>query len=87
MIKNNDESNYQEIFNHLLNSIELQPLNKFKSNKASSLFFPDASIYPDFFNNNLLSPGRVIKHVRGPYALIRSFYYQLMKLAFEIEYS
>lgn len=50
-----------------------------------TLLYPDAHKYPEFFKNNLLSPGRVIKLVRGKSALLRAFYYQLMKLTFEIE--
>lgn len=49
------------------------------------MLYPDAQSYPDFFNQNLLSSGRVIKVARGNSALTRAFNYQLMKLTFEIE--
>jgi hypothetical protein len=76
---------YHSVFRCLLASSELQPLSKFKSFRSFNLTYPDALKYPDFFNNNLLSPGRVIKMVRGRSALIRAFCYQLLKLSFEIE--
>lgn len=80
-----EEESYQGVFSRLLTSSELQPLSKFKSYKALNLTYPDALKYPEFFNNNLLAAGRVIKVVRGRSALIRAFCYQLMKLTFEIE--
>jgi len=64
---------------------DLQSLNKFKNHRSAQLLYPDAISYPDFFNHNLLMPGRVIKSVKGKLALIRAFNYQLMKLTFEIE--
>jgi hypothetical protein len=76
---------HHSVFQRLLASSELQPLAKFKSYKSFNLTYPDALKYPDFFNNNLLAQGRVIKVVRGRSALIRAFCYQLMKLTFEIE--
>jgi hypothetical protein len=75
----------QTVYQKLMASSELQSLHKFKSYKAFNLTYPDALKYPEFFNNNLLSQGRVIKVVRGKSALIRAFCYQLMKLTFEFE--
>ena len=63
---------------------ELLPLSRFKSTR-SSMIYPDALNYPDFFSTNLVNPVRVIKVVRGHSALLRGFIYQLMKLTFEIE--
>lgn len=63
----------------------MQSLSRFKNFKSFNLIYPDAHTYPEFFNNNLLSQGRVIKVVKGKTAVIRAFCYQLMKLIFEIE--
>lgn len=76
---------YEIISRSLIENTELQPLSKFKYTKASKILYPDAHSYPDFFAHNLVSPGRVIKHIRGKSALLKAFYYQFMKLAFEIE--
>ena len=46
--------------------------------------FPSAQNYPAFFNNNLVEDSRVIKVLEGPLAIFRAFYYQLLKLAFEL---
>jgi len=75
---------YQEIYKLILNSTELLSLSKFKSNRSANLIYPDAHFYPDFFKHNLLAPGRIIKIVKGKSALLKAFYYQLMKLTFEI---
>jgi len=45
----------------LMDSANLSPINKFKVSKASKPLYPDTIKYPDFFNYNLVSPGRVIK--------------------------
>jgi hypothetical protein len=42
---------------------------------------------PPFFENNLQSEGRVVKHLKGPDGPLRAFYYQLFKLGFEINHS
>jgi hypothetical protein len=34
----------------MLASQELQSLTKFKSNRSATLLYPDAQIYPEFFN-------------------------------------
>ena len=69
------------MYSQIATAPDLQPLTKFKSNKTTMLY-PDALQFPDFFNNNLVVPGRVIKAVKGKNALIRAFNYQLMKLTF-----
>jgi hypothetical protein len=68
----------------LKDSTNLLSISKFKVSKASKPLYPDTLKHPDFFNYNLVSPGRVIKVLEGPKAVLRGFYYQLMKLAFEI---
>ena len=74
--------NYQEVYRSILGAGDLQPLTKFKSSRSTNMLYPDASVVPDFFNHNLLVPGRVIKMVKGKNALVRAFNYQLMKLTF-----
>ncbi len=64
---------------------DLQPLPRFKTSRSGLLLYPDAQKIPEFFKNNLLRSGRVIKVVKGKSALLRAFIYQLMKLTFEIE--
>jgi hypothetical protein len=76
---------YKEVFQGLLSAQDLQPLTRFKSTRSATMLYPDAQSYPQFFNHNLMAPGRVIKAVKGKSALTRSFNYQLMKLTFEIE--
>jgi hypothetical protein len=77
-----EERSYHDVYRLILNSSELLPLSKFKSSKSASLMYPDAHFYPDFFNHNLLASGRIIKVVKGKSALLKAFYYQLMKLTF-----
>jgi len=48
--------------------------------------FPDADSLPVFFENNLIDPARVVKVFRNdPQGNIRIFYYQYLKLCFDIE--
>lgn len=47
--------------------------------------FPLAHTYPDFFKTNLSDPNRVIKLIQGKYCGVRAFYYQLLKLVFQLE--
>lgn len=47
--------------------------------------YPKAYALPPFFLQNLQSEDRIIKEFRGEDSIIRAFYYQLMKLACEIE--
>jgi hypothetical protein len=52
----------------------------------SQQLFPNATkSYPEFFKTNLVDPNRVIKIVEGKYCAVRAFYYQLLKLIFEID--
>jgi hypothetical protein len=53
--------------------------------KSSLTIFPIATTYPSFFNTNLIDPHRVIKLITGKYCMIRAFYYQYLKLVFEID--
>lgn len=55
------------------------------SRKQGNRIFPNAETYPIFFATNLLDPNRVIKAVNGKYSVIRAFYYQLLKLIFELD--
>ncbi len=55
------------------------------SRKQGNRIFPNAETYPSFFATNLLDPNRVIKVVNGKYSVIRAFYYQLLKLIFELD--
>lgn len=47
--------------------------------------FPDASTYPPFLDENLLSPLRVVKYFADdPHSNIRVFYYHLLKMTYEL---
>ena len=47
--------------------------------------FPSAETYPEFFNQNLVNPNRVLKQfLNDPQSNIRVFYLQLLRLAFEV---
>lgn len=48
--------------------------------------FVDATVLPAFFDSNLVDPARVVKvFLNDPQANIRVFYYQYLKLCFEID--
>lgn len=48
--------------------------------------FQEAEVLPIFFEHNLLDPARVVKVFKNdPQANIRVFYYQYLKLCFELE--
>jgi hypothetical protein len=48
--------------------------------------FPDAYLYPSFFNENLVSPNRILKlFASNPQSNIRIFYVQILRLGYEIE--
>ena len=47
--------------------------------------FPDAYLYPSFFNDNLVSPHRVLKlFANNTQSNIRIFYVQILRLGYEI---
>lgn len=50
-----------------------------------SNLFPIAYSYPSFFDHNLVESSRVIRVLKGPHAIDRAFYFQMFKLAFELE--
>lgn len=57
----------------------------FYQNEPSNLF-PNAEIYPEFFNENLVSEDRVIKvFYKSIHANIQVFYYQLLLLNSAVE--
>ena len=61
-------------------------IDKFKiPNDEITEMFPRAYALPTFFTHNLLSNNRIVKVFTGPDALLRVFYFQLMKLALEVE--
>ena len=65
---------------------KLLPLSKFKSRKLyTNSLFPDAKELPEFFENNLQNSCRVVKQLSGSIGILRIFYYQLLKLGFEID--
>ena len=75
--------NFQFIYNQLLMDHRLLSIPSFKSKKINKFdIFPDAKDLPSFFSYNLLNEGRVVKLLKGPEAVWRGFYYQLMKLGF-----
>jgi hypothetical protein len=48
--------------------------------------FKNASALPTFFESNLVDPGRVVKSfLNDPQAHIRIFYYQYLRLCFELD--
>lgn len=59
-------------------------LEQLKSTEACVLY-PRAAVMPEIFARNLLSDRKIVKEFKGDDALVRAFYYQLMKLSFEIE--
>lgn len=60
-------------------------LDNFASNENVDIF-PNAIKLPAFFENNLVDPSRVVKHfLSDPQANIRVFYYQYLKLCFEVQ--
>ena len=53
--------------------------------RETAPIYHDAETLPLFLMNNLKSEHRVIKQFEGEDALLKAFYFNLMKLAFEIE--
>lgn len=48
--------------------------------------FKNSTALPAFFDSNLVDPGRVVKAlINDPQAHIRIFYYQYLRLCFELE--
>lgn len=46
---------------------------------------PPATSYPAFFNENLVSPNRILKQLlNNPQSNIRVFYFQILRLGYEI---
>lgn len=78
-------SNSLRIMESLLTDQKLLPLTAFKSNKYSKYsLFPEAKTLPTFFEHNLVNEGRVVKVLKGKEGVFRGFYYQLLRLGFEI---
>ena len=51
----------------------------------SANLFINADRLPDFFSSNLVDPTRVVKAFKNdPQANLRVFYYQYLKLCFEV---
>jgi len=47
--------------------------------------FKNATVLPAFFDTNLADPGRVVKaFLNDPQAHIRIFYYQYLRLCYEL---
>lgn len=64
----------------------MRSLESFASPQSTFEIFRDASPLPAFFEHNLVDPSRVVKHFScDPQANIRVFYYQYLKLCFELE--
>jgi hypothetical protein len=63
----------------------MRTLQDFASPAERDLF-QDASNLPEFFQNNLVDAARVVKVFHyDPQATIRVFYYQYLKLCFELQ--
>jgi hypothetical protein len=53
---------------------------------ADGEVFQEAAVLPEFFESNLVDPARVVKvFANDPQGHIRIFYYQYLKLCFELE--
>jgi len=60
----------------------MKSLNEFAEQRE---VFQDAAVLPEFFETNLVDPARVVKvFANDPQAHIRIFYYQYLKLSFEL---
>jgi hypothetical protein len=60
----------------------MKSLNQFEGHKE---IFRDPAVLPPFFETNLVDPARVVKVFENdPQAEIRIFYYQYLKLCFEL---
>lgn len=74
------QMNPSSFYHQHINSIALE---EFRSTTVN--IFPDALTYPEFLNQNLVSPLRVIKYFpEDPQSNLRVFYYHLLKLSFEL---
>ena len=61
----------------------MRSLDSFKGYRE---VFTDARLLPAFFQTNLVDPARVVKVFQNdPQAEIRIFYYQYLKLCFELD--
>jgi hypothetical protein len=48
--------------------------------------FSNATTYPEFFNENLVSPYRLIKEfINDSHGNIRALYFQLLRLSYEVD--
>jgi hypothetical protein len=62
----------------------MRSLQDFAVSESTNIFV-DADKLPAFFENNLVEASRVVKVFRDdPQANIRVFYYQYLKLCFEV---
>lgn len=58
-------------------------LSAFYNTSSPELFPNCAGGWPDFFNQNLVSPYRVLKIlINSPHANIRVFYFQLLRVSY-----
>lgn len=64
----------------------IQSLQTFKLlSSETAPIYANAETLPLFLVNNLKSEHRVVKQFEGQDALLKAFYFNIMKLAFEIE--
>ena len=76
-----EDTRFQEIL-----SSPKYSLQSYRVDPPRSSLFPDSINYPEFFNENLVSPNRVIKEfLNDPHSNVRIFYFQLFRLGFEVE--
>ena len=62
-----------------------KPLSAFETPGLTQVF-EDAVDFPQFFKNNLVDDARIIKVFKNdPQANIRVFYYQYLKICFELD--
>ena len=61
-------------------------LNSFYSPEPANLIPNNLGSCPEFFNHNLVSPYRVLKlFLDSPHSNIRIFYFQLLRVTYEVE--
>lgn len=76
-----EDARFEEILG--LEGIDIQ---EFYQEAPVNDLFPNAKSYPEFFNENLVSPDRVLKEfLNNPQSNIRIFYFQVLRLGYEIE--
>jgi len=67
-----------------LKSVQTLQTFKLLASESAPIYF-NADVLPLFLQNNLKAEHRAVKQFEGEDALLKAFYFNMMKLAFEIE--